>query len=288
MFNLPTISLKLTLIVLIAFVSTISHAPVKASDENVVYHAIYHSAMVEDIIQSNNEESKRIYQKAQNYYQQAVNISPGVNEKARKIMFQHALNSMLSANNLLLKHKLDTSQTIEHARHYQEIQFKQKEKAINSLIKAQIAILKEKNITTEGHIVSQVNKLVAYANDYLENENFTEAHTVLQQSYKLIISSVSALRAGETLVFELNFTTPESEYNYYLAKVSDALSAFKSLAENPNNVDKKHRLTRTHDKISNLIALAEPLANKGEYVSAIKIMEAAYNKMQSGLVVALR
>lgn len=287
MFNQPTINLKLSLTFLIAFVSTIISAPVKASDENVVYHVIYHSEMVENIIQSNNVESKKAHQKAKNYYQQALKISAEVNEKARTIMLQHALNTMLSANNLLLKHKLNTSKTIEHVRLHQEIQFKQKETAISSLIKAQNAILKEKNITSQGHIAVQVNNLVAYANDYLENERFIEANTVLQQGYKLIISSISALRAGETLVFELNFTTPKSEYDYYLAKVSDALSAFTSLAENAKD-NKKHRLIKTQDSISKLLASAEPLANKGEYVSAIKIMEVAYSKMQSGLFVALR
>ncbi len=161
------------------------------TEESVVYDTLYRSAMTESIKKSRNVEAKRLYQEAQSYYQKAIQLSSEKHKETRHVLLQHALTTMINANNLVVQTVYQPSEQTVNSASYQLIQFKQKEKAVRSLIAAHHSICNEKNIDVDADkIVLQVNSLVDYANDYLDNENYEEASLVLEQGYKLIITSV--------------------------------------------------------------------------------------------------
>jgi tetratricopeptide (TPR) repeat protein len=270
------------IILLTLFTSSFAYA-----DESI-HKMLFQSAMYENIKASGNKDAQHLFNQAKKYYLQG---KIATDNETKSQYFRAAINTMQLAGNLLIKPSSENLTLVSHQTKKSSIsieQFTQKQKAITSMVEAHQLIAEEKNLNEySNRITGQVNELIDYANGYFQSGQFNEAKIVLNQAYKLITTSVTSLRAGETLKISLNFQTPKDEYVYYLEKISAMLDSVELFGTNKASQAQLMMLTKIESTIKELLGKGQSYAANGDYVAAVKLMEQAFTKMNSGLIIAL-
>jgi hypothetical protein len=275
---------------LFLFSTALLSLPLMAGQQQSIHSMLFQSTMAENIRSSDNLEAKNLYQHAQSLYMQGKHAK-AVQDKSK--LFQAAIGNMLAANSLLANSsakntKAQLANVSAVKAEVDEQRFKQQEKTVVSLLSAYNEIAKEKGVSEQTAKTSaNVNALVDYAQEYWQQGHYSEAKTVLEQGYRLVSKSLSALREGETLNITLNFHTHQDEYDYYLSKVSSMLAAVNLPDLGKVTARERDFLVKVQNNIRQLLVEADTMASKGDYQSANKVMESAYNKMNMGLMLAM-
>lgn len=132
--------------------------------------------------------------------------------------------------------------------------------------------------------VQRIDKLVADAAQLTAAGRHADAGRLISEALNLSLTTVSALRAGQTVVLSLKFDTPADEYAYEQKRHESNLMLVDVLVRD-GKVDEGRRkmLDRFVDESTTLKSQAEQLAKAGDYPAAIRSMEKANDRLLTGL-----
>lgn len=160
--------------------------------------------------------------------------------------------------------------------------------SIDALTQALDRVAEEKNMqNSTGIVQDNVTKIREQAFSFRDSGDATAAIESLRKAYSLTRGALSALREGDTLTMSLDFATSKEEYEYYLEKNESQKLVLSMLSEFDPEAKKSKTLQRLIDQVEPLLAQAKNLAAKDDYDSAIPIMDKAYYRLQSGVMMAL-
>jgi hypothetical protein len=110
------------------------------------------------------------------------------------------------------------------------------------------------------------------------NKNLTQASAMITSVLALMLDSA-------TVVYEKNFSTPQEEYEYELARYE----SFKELV--PIAIEQKQPSAQQRSMLDELVKKAERIvaegkgfADRGDYTTAIQAMQAATSNVERGLM----
>lgn len=142
----------------------------------------------------------------------------------------------------------------------------------------------EKNSAEGTAAIQRVDKLVAQAAGMTAANRHAEAGDLLTQALNLAVSTLSQLRAGQTVVLSLKFDTPADEYAYEQRRhQSNEMLIDTLLREGKVDGSRRQLLDRYLEESFKLRSQAEQAAKGGDYPGAIKIMEKANDQLMSAL-----
>jgi hypothetical protein len=124
-----------------------------------------------------------------------------------------------------------------------------------------------------------LNNLLQLASHLAEQNNYGEANDLLSEAYMLTITAVSALKGGTTIVYSLDFETPEQEYHYELERYKGLVKLLTMI--NPNGVlpAKLKDSESTLDASKNAFKNAKRLANRNEFPRALETISLASKEL---------
>ena len=161
--------------------------------------------------------------------------------------------------------------------------------SIDALTQALDRVAAEKNMQHSTRVV-QDNVAKIRENAFLlkDSNDASGAIASLRKAYSLTRTTLSALRDGDTLIMSLDFANKKEEYEYYLEKNESQRMILSMLAELNPGTKTSQTLQRLINSVEPLLIEAKNLAEMDDYDSAVPIMDKAYYRLQSGLMMALR
>lgn len=142
----------------------------------------------------------------------------------------------------------------------------------------------EKTSAEGAAAVQRIDKLVADAAQLTAAGRHAEASRLIREALNLAVATVSALRAGQTVVLSLKFDTPAEEYAYEQKRHQSNLMLVEVLVRDGKVEEgRRQMLDRFVDESTTLKSQAEQFAKAGDYPAAIKSMEKANDRLLSGL-----
>ena len=128
--------------------------------------------------------------------------------------------------------------------------------------------------SNRSKVNSQLDELVAEAENLLNKGETPQARIEMDKAYHLVKVSIDSIRSGQTLVRSLNFETPRDEYLYELDR-NDTHSMLVGLL-----VDEKKQSDYSKDSVARKVieadklrAQAESYAAQDAYEQAIELLE---------------
>ena len=160
--------------------------------------------------------------------------------------------------------------------------------SIDALTEALDRVAAEKNMQYSTRVVqSNIVKIRDQAARLKEADDAAGAIESLRKAYSLTRGALSALREGDTLTMSLDFASSKEEYEYYLEKNESQRLVLVMLSEFDPGSKKSKTLQRLIDLVDPLLLQAKSLAAKDDYDSAVPLMDTAYIRLQSGVMMAL-
>lgn len=160
--------------------------------------------------------------------------------------------------------------------------------SIDALTQALDRVAAEKNMRHSTRVVQlNIVKIRDQASILQEADDAAGAIASLHRAYSLTRGALSALREGDTLTMSLDFASSKEEYEYYLEKNESQRLVLVMLSEFDPGSKKSKTLQRLIDLVDPLLLQAKSLAAKDDYDSAVPLMDKAYIRLQSGVMMAL-
>lgn len=145
---------------------------------------------------------------------------------------------------------------------------------------------KENNGKTAGDAVARLDRLVAEADKHSASGRYAEANKLLAEAYKLAVTAVTEIRAGQTVVLRLKFDTPADEFAYEQRRNrSHEMLIDMMIAEGRAEGPKRNLVERYVEESRSLRAKADGQAKAGDYASAVKTLEQATSQLVRALQV---
>ncbi len=159
-------------------------------------------------------------------------------------------------------------------------------KSVVALLESHAAIAEEKDADDE---VEEVGDAVAaemeQADELVAEGKVVEGRKKLDHAYMILTASIEQMRAGDTLVRDLNFETPEEEYAYVAAQNADRRRLFVGFLEGREiAADKQPMVDKLVEVADYLRSEAETQADDGDYEEAMVNI----HKSNKALVKAVR
>lgn len=157
------------------------------------------------------------------------------------------------------------------------------EQQIRTYISAISETLKvRKDIGQEARLSKLIDMLVQ-ANKQTLSGKHDVANQILTDGYKLAVTTLSELRAGETIVLELKFNTPADEYRYELQRNHSHQMLVQMVKQEGKNENAGSTFEQFVQASRELHSNAESRAESGDYAAAIKLLESATRELVKAL-----
>jgi tetratricopeptide (TPR) repeat protein len=132
--------------------------------------------------------------------------------------------------------------------------------------------------------VQRIERLVADAAQLTAAGRHSDAGQLISEALNLSLTTVSALRAGQTVVLSLKFDTPADEYAYEQKRHASNLMLVEVLVRDGKVEEGRRKmLDRFVEESTTLKSQADQQAKAGDYPAAIKSMEKANDRLLTGL-----
>lgn len=132
--------------------------------------------------------------------------------------------------------------------------------------------------------VQRIEKLVAQAAELTAANRHAEAGSLINQALTLAVTTLSDLRAGQTVVLSLKFDTPADEYAYEQKRLQSNEMLIDTLVrEGRLDGGRRQLLDRYREESVKLRSQAEHSARGGDYPGAIRMMEKANDQLMNAL-----
>lgn len=152
--------------------------------------------------------------------------------------------------------------------------FETRLESARALLDAQKRVATEKSNASAQELAKMVETSLQRANQLRDSGKLSEAIVVLDQAYLTSKAALANMRAGDTLVRSLQFSSKEEEYRYELDRNDTHQMLIKVLlAEKRDNAGVDQMVQKFSGEAGRLRKLAEGQAATGDYESAIKRLE---------------
>jgi hypothetical protein len=232
---------------------------------------IYGSKAAQQIMKSQNNEAKKLYQKSQNLYQSALKESSPVKSK---VLLDKALKNMFAATQ-----KANPSEI-----HDKKLRndFTKKKKTVSSLLDAHNRVSLEKNKISQGkQVKKQISLLLKQADILYKKADYAQGKGILDGALNIVKTSIEEMRGGDTLVKTLEFDSPEEEYIYELDRNDTHKMLIKVLLK-----DKRKKSPDLDKRVKETLIVAEDFrqqakkaASSGNYKGAVDFLEQSTKEM---------
>jgi len=147
--------------------------------------------------------------------------------------------------------------------------------SFEAMLDAHKRIATEKGVQRiHDDLLSMISADTAAASSLFAMDDVLQARTHLDRAYEEVKLSVEHLRAGETLLRELKFDTPEDEYIYELDRNDTHHMLLTVLLEEKMKDERtKKQVAPFLESADGLREEAKKLASEGDFVEAIGVME---------------
>lgn len=138
--------------------------------------------------------------------------------------------------------------------------------------------------TTRNPGIEQARDLIREAQRLADTERFAEALGVLEKARDVIVSEAGALLASKTLVYDLNFASPEDEFEYESARYDSHADLIEiAVAKYRPGPEAVRDIGELVEKSRRARSLARELAVHGDYPTGIKTLQDATSLLQRAL-----
>jgi cellobiose-specific phosphotransferase system component IIA len=126
--------------------------------------------------------------------------------------------------------------------------------------------------------------LIDEAQNSANNNDYVHANKKLEQAQHMITAAIQKMLNSQTIVYDLNFETPQEEYEYELKRFGgyEELIPVAVEQKNPNEGTKK-LMTSFVEKGQKMRNIAEETAKAGDYPRAIAMMQDATKEIRRAL-----
>lgn len=230
------------------------------------------------ISESGNAKAIAIHAEAKGKYELAI--------KARESGDHEAANAALDEAVRLLYVAVGTVNKETPGQEKESRDFDDRRRSVDALLAAFSRIADEKGLRQERQALEkQVAADLKTADELFAAGQITAARQELDSVYETVRISIKGMREGETLVRELNFESPEDEYNYELTRNDTHQMLIKVL------LSEKMDEQSVRDRIGPFMTTAEQLRTEAEAMADGKKFEQAIDLLErstSELVKAIR
>lgn len=190
-------------------------------------------------------------------------------------LLDQALKSSTAASSRAARSGTDDAQRARNRQMLEEL---------NSYSASLTQAVLEKGSAEGTAAVQRIDKLVADAAQLTATGRHAEAGRLISEALNLAVTTVSALRAGQTVVLSLKFDSPADEYAYEQKRHESNLMLVEVLVRDGKVEEGRRKmLDRFVDESTTLKSQAEQQAKAGDYPAAIKTMEKANDRLLTGL-----
>ncbi|GBE07321.1 hypothetical protein BMS3Bbin11_01807 [bacterium BMS3Bbin11] len=224
------------------------------------------SSAAKIIESSNNKKALAKRKEAMRYYQQAIKEMDAGDKVKASGSLDLASKTIVEAVHLIG----ETEQSVDK----QKIDINNKLESIEALMVAYRQIHEEKKISPNAQVHSKIEKLLAQSRASYKKEAYVESRKTIDTAYALVKKELERLRGGDTLVRSLIFATSKDEYIYELDRNDTHNMLFNVLLKEKQPSKSTVEMAQKFvDKAVELRHKAERQASKGNYKSAIEVLE---------------
>lgn len=130
----------------------------------------------------------------------------------------------------------------------------------------------------------EVNKMQASADSLMQQNKLQQAIKLLEEATAIVTVAINKMLDSQTVVYELDISTPEGEYKYETDRYIGYLELVPVvLVEKQPSSGQQSLFDSFVNKAGGLYQKSEELANKGQYPDAIILIREATNQMRRAL-----
>lgn len=229
---------------------------------------VYESPHIKVINESDNEIAKNLLKEIRGDYVKArQQFEQGNLDEAKKLV-KHGFASIPEIFHMV---KDEKKVRLKIQQRYQEIS-----KRVDSFNLAFADVVSEKGISVEKILdLTEIDVLVNKAKMFATENRYNDAYNILKGVSNRLEIALSKARHKETLVYKLEFSTPEDEYAYELKRNKSYLQVANNLIEHypPERAGRLPLVRRLFQKNDESIAQANKLFASGEIKQAIGKVE---------------
>lgn len=234
----------------------------------LVEKLIEQSSAAAQVTKNGNADANAQRDSARQSYQQAVEAHQAGDNATAKKLLDKATKEMFSAVKSTLQKHGDGPAA--------EQRFADRLESVNALVHAHNRVAEEKSvdkIANELRVV--VGEKTEQAQALWREGKASQAKTLLDEAYIAAKVAIESLRGGETLVRTLTFKSKEEEYVYELDRNETHKMLVSLLLKDKLETDAgtKKLVQGFMDKAASARKQAETNAEKGEYESAVELLE---------------
>ncbi len=229
---------------------------------------VYHSPKIKAIDEGENIIAKDLLEKIRSYYIKADNqFKQGNLDETEKLINQgfSEIPKVFKMVKDKKKIRLETKQL------YHEIS-----KRVDSFYLAFADVVSEKGVEVEKILdLSAIEVLVNQAKTHASENRYNDAYKIMKGVSNQLEEALSKARDKETLIYKLEFLTPEDEYLYELKRNKSYSQVANNLIEHypPERARRLPLVRRLFQKNDESIAQALELFKSGETEQAIAKIE---------------
>lgn len=229
---------------------------------------VYHSPKSKFIDEGGNQIAKDLLEKIRSYYVKANNQFEQGNFDETEKLINKGFSEIPKVFNMVKDKK---KKTLETKQLYQEIS-----KRVDSYCLAFADVVSEKGIEVEKILdLSAIDVLVNEAKSHASENRYNDAYNIMKDVSNQLEVALSKARDKETIVYKLEFLTPEDEYIYELKRNKSYSQVANNLIEHypPERARRLPLVRRLFQKNEESIAQASELFKSGETEQAIAKIE---------------
>lgn len=236
------------------------------------------------IRQSKHAQANKLLAQAQGYYTKAREQSDVKQAQAAIELLDEALRQFVAASRLVP----DVTHQVALERH-QNTQLREALGIFQVLHKNHSSRMERKKAQTATVAIDRgrIEAMVAQADVLITSGKQREANRLLNDAYRLVVSTLSDMLAAETIVYDLKFDTPVEEYRHELARNLGYEELIPIALVQMNTAAQSVVLAERHVQQSrHLRQVAHQQVGGGDYAGAMKTMQDATEQLQRALRVA--
>jgi len=244
-------------------------------------HLIEDSSAAKRVESSANADAQALREQARELFRRATQaLDGGQADEAGKLLAE--------AKKTMLRAVQTAGAGAEHADKAKR-DYDARAQSVRALLKAQGRVAGEKHAGgEESRLHQQVEALLAEADALHARGDVAGGKAKLDAAYEQLKVSIERMRGGDVLEHKVVFDTIEDQYNYYRDKTGSQLEAIDMAAGSVAGTSKEKMIAIFSEKMRAARAEAKSFADRGDYASAVKVLEPVFKSAPYQLMSLLR
>lgn len=146
---------------------------------------------------------------------------------------------------------------------------------LESLRQGLMDTMEKGSVENVSNNLDRIDRLSGEAEHLAHSGDFRTAISKIADARRLVVDTISSFRQHETVVYELNFKNPKTEFDYELRRNQGYEELVRVVIDKRGTSNADGRLLQVLEKNRASVEQATSLADKDDFPAAIKILEAA-------------